>query len=133
MNIPVPGGDPWLNIINLSRDHMVDHPAGAHSVLWNGPVFLDVGVPAGGFVRFALANLTPQWTLLVDEQNRQLPVAVRYDGRSLAICWLSYNGPGARTNAQTRGRLTDADYADALQKLSATRHQGLMNAARGIR
>jgi len=46
-------GDPELDIIHLGRDHMVDHPAGAHYVLWNGPAFLDVGVPAGGFVRFA--------------------------------------------------------------------------------
>ena len=133
MNISEKGEDPELHIINLSRDHMVDHPAGAHYVLWNGPAFLDVGVPAGGFVRFALANLPPQWTLLVDQQNRQLPVAVRYDGRSLMICWLPYHGPGARKGAQTRGGMSDADYAAALQKLSATRYEGLMNAARGIR
>jgi hypothetical protein len=111
---------------------MVDHPAGAHYVLWNGPAFLDVGVPAGGFVRFALANLTPQWTLLMDAQHRQLPVAVRYDGRSLGIWWLPYDGPGARPDAQTAGGLSDADYAAALQKLSATRYQGLMDAAWGV-
>jgi hypothetical protein len=90
MTVPKSGGDPGVDIINLSPDHMVDHPSGAHYVLWNGPAFLDVGVPAGGFVRFALANLTPQWTLLVDEQHQQLPVAARYDGRSLAIWWLPY-------------------------------------------
>ena len=129
MNTPKPGGD---DIINLSPDHMVDHPAGAHNVLWNGPAFLDVGVPAGGFVRFALANLTPQWTLLMDAQHQQLPVAVRYDGRSLAIWWLPYDGPGARPDAQTGGGLSDTDYAAALQKLSATRYQGLMDAAWGI-
>ena len=111
---------------------MVDHPAGAHYVLWNGPAFLDVGVPAGGFVRFAIASLPPQWTLLLDAQHRQLPIAVRYDGVSLAIWWLPYDGPGARTNAQTGGGLSDADYAAALQKLSATRYEGLMNAAWGI-
>ena len=110
MNTPKPGGD---DIINLSPDHMVDHPAGAHYVLWNGPAFLDVGVPAGGFVRFALANLAPQWTLLMDAQHQQLPVAVRYDGRSLAIWWLPYDGPGARPDAQTGGGLSDADYAAA--------------------
>ena len=133
MNIPKPGGDPKFDIINLSPDQMVDHPAGAHYVLWNGPAFLDVGLPTGGFVRFALANLTPQWTLLVDEQHQQLPVAVRYDGSSLAIWWLPYDGPGARApDAQTGGGLSDADYASALQKLSATRYQGLMDAAWGI-
>jgi hypothetical protein len=132
MNIPKPGGDPGSDIINLSPDHMVDHPAGAHYALWNGPSFLDIGVPAGGFVRFALANLTPQWTLLMDAQHRQLPVAVRYDGRSLAIWWLPYDGPGARPDAQTGGGLSDTDYAAALQKLSATRYQGLMDAAWGI-
>jgi hypothetical protein len=63
-------GDPELDIIALSPDHMVDHPAGAHYVLWNGPAFLDVGVPTGEFVRFAVASLTPQWTLLVDSQGR---------------------------------------------------------------
>ncbi len=128
MNIPKPGRDPGFDVINLSPDHMVDHPAGAHYVLWNGPAFLDVGVPAGGFVRFALANLT----LLMDAQHGQLPVAVRYDGRSLAIWWLPYDGPGARPNAQAGGGLSDADYAAALQKLSATRYQGLMDAAWGI-
>jgi hypothetical protein len=133
MTVPKSGGDPGIDIINLSPDHMVDHPSGAHYVLWNGPAFLDVGVPAGGFVRFALANLTPQWTLLVDEQHQQLPVAARYDGRSLAIWWLPYDGPGARApDAQIGGGLTDADYAAALQKLSATRYQGLMDAAWGI-
>jgi len=126
MNIPKPGGDPGFDVINLSPDHMVDHPAGAHYVLWNGPAFLDVGVPAGGL------NLTPQWTLLMDAQHGQLPVAVRYDGRSLAIWWLPYDGPGARPNAQAGGGLSDADYAAALQKLSATRYQGLMDAAWGI-
>jgi hypothetical protein len=30
MNTPKPGGN---DIINLSPDHMVDHPAGAHYVL----------------------------------------------------------------------------------------------------
>ena len=89
-------------------------------------------MPAGGFVRFAVANLGPQWTLLVDAQTRQLPVAVRYDGRSLLIWWLPYDGPGARMDAQTGGRLSDADYAAALQKISATRYEGLMNAAWGI-
>jgi hypothetical protein len=133
MTVPKPGGDPGVDIINLSPDHMVDHPSGAHYGLWNGPAFLDVGVPAGGFVRFALANLTPQWTLLVDEQHQQLPVAARYDGRSLAIWWLPYDGPGARPpGAQIGGELSDADYAAALQKLSATRYQGLMDAAWGI-
>src|SRR5262249_4193754 len=126
MNTPIPGGDPRPQIINLSEGHMVDHPAGAHYALWNGPAFLDVGVPAGGFVRFALANLTPQWTLLVDAQNRQLPTAVLYDRRGLAILWLPYDGPGARTNAQTGSKLTDADYAEALQKISGMRYQSMM-------
>jgi hypothetical protein len=52
--------DPELDVFYLGQDNMVDHPAGAHYVLWNGPAFLDVGVPAGGFVRFPVANLTPQ-------------------------------------------------------------------------
>lgn len=125
-------GGPEPDIIDLIRDHMVDHPAGAHYVLWNGPVFLDVGVPAGGFVRFAVANLTTQWTLLVDAQGQPLPVAARYDGRGLGIWWLPYDGPGARPAAQIRGGLSDADYAAALQKLSATRYTGLMDAAWGI-
>jgi len=132
MNTPEPGGDPGLDIINLIPDHMVDHPAGGHYVLWNGPAFLDVGVPAGGFVRFTIADLTSQWTLLIDAQQQQLPLAVRYDGRSLAIWWLPYDGPGARSDAQSGRGLSDADYAAALQKLSATRYQGLMDAAWGI-
>jgi hypothetical protein len=102
-------GDPELDIIHLGRDHMVDHPAGAHYVLWNGPAFLDVGVPAGGFVRFAVANLTTQWTLLMDPQGRQLPVAVRNDGPGLAIRWLPYDGPGARPAARVGRRLSDAE------------------------
>jgi hypothetical protein len=36
-------GDPELDIIHLSQDHMVDHPAGAHYALWNGPAVLDAG------------------------------------------------------------------------------------------
>jgi hypothetical protein len=48
------------------------------------------------------------------------------------IWWLSYDGPGACTDAQTGDGLRDADYAAALQKLSATRYQGLMNGAWGI-
>jgi hypothetical protein len=126
MNTPKPGGN---DIINLSPDHMVDHPAGAHYVLWNGPDLLDVGVPAGGFVRFALANLTPQWTLLMDAQHQQLPVAVRYDGRTLAIWWLPYDGPAARPAARTGGGLSDTDCAagsaealgDPLQRLDGCR------------
>jgi hypothetical protein len=111
---------------------MVDHPAGAHYVLWNGPAFLDVGVPSGGFVRFPLANVPPQWMVLFDTQRRQLPVAVFYDGRSLAICWLPYDGPGARSAARTGRGLTDADYAKALQDLSTKRYESLMNTARSI-
>ena len=124
--------DPERDIIDLSQDHMVDHPAGAHYVLWNGPAFLDVGVPAGGFVRFAVADLTTQWTLLMDAQGQPLPVATRYDGRDLAIVWLPYDGPGATPAAQVEGGLSDADYAAALQNISATRYQGLMDAAWGI-
>ena len=111
---------------------MVDHPAGAHYVLWNGPAFLDVGVPGGEFIRFAVANLTTKWTLLLDAQSHPLPVAVRQDGRGLAIWWLPYYGPGAHPAAQSRGGLSDADYAAALQNISATRYQGLMNSAWGI-
>jgi hypothetical protein len=37
MNIPKPGGDPASDIINLSTDHMVDHPAGAHMSCGMGP------------------------------------------------------------------------------------------------
>ena len=125
-------GDPELDIIDLSQDHMVDHPKGAHYVLWNGPAFLDVGVPAGGFVRFAVANLTEQWTLLMDGQGQPLPVAARYDGRDLAIVWLPYDGPGAAPAAPVEGGLSDADNAAALQNISATRYQGLMDAACGI-
>jgi len=50
----------------------------------------------------------------------------------LAIWWLPYDGPGARTYAQTGGGFSNADYAAALQKLSATRYESLMNAAWGI-
>jgi hypothetical protein len=125
-------GDPELDIIQLSRDHMVDHPAGAHYVLWNGPAFLDVGVPAGGFVRFAVADLTTQWTLLADAQGQPLPVAARSDGGGLAIWWLPYDGPVPRPAAQTGRGLSDAEYAAALENLSATRYRGLMDAAWGI-
>jgi len=68
----------------------------------------------------------------MDAQGRPLPVAVRYDGGGLAICWLPYDGPGAHPAAQIGSGLSDADYAAALQKLSATRYQGLMDAAWGI-
>jgi hypothetical protein len=132
VSVPKSTENPGFDVINLSQDHMVDHPAGAHYVLWNGSAFLDVGVPSGGFVRFALVNLTPQWTLLVDEQGQQLPVAARYDGRELAIHWLPYDGPGVRPAGQTGSHLSDSDYAAALQNISATRYQGLMDAARGI-
>jgi hypothetical protein len=132
MNVSKPGEDPGLNFIYLSQDHMIDHPAGAHYVLWNGPVLLDVGVPEGGFVRFAIADFTPQWTLLADAQHRQRPVAVRRDANGLAICWLPYVGPPARPAALTSGGMSDAEIGAALQKLSATRYQGLMDAAWGI-
>lgn len=129
-------GDPELDIIELSRDHMVDQPAGGHYVLWNGPAFLDVGLPSGEFVRFALANLTPQWTLLVDGQGLPLPVAALYDGQRLAIWWLPHESssthPATHPAKPARGGMSDADYAAALQKISATRYQGLMNAAWGI-
>jgi hypothetical protein len=125
-------GNAEPNIIYLSPDHMVNHPAGAHFALQNGPAFLDVGVPAGGFVRYAIANLTAQWTLLLDAENRPLPVAVRSGSGGLEIWWLPYDGPGARTDTQVGSGLSDADYAAALQKLSTTRYQGLMDAAWGI-
>ena len=124
--------DPELDIIHLNRDHMVHHPARSHYVLWNGPAFLDVGVPAGGFVRFAVAHLTTQWAVLMDGQGQALPVATRYDGRGLAISWLPYEGPGKRPAAQIGSGLSDADLAAALEKLSATRYEGLKAAAWGI-
>ncbi len=95
---------PELNTIELSRDHMVDHPAGAHYVLWNGPAFLDVGMPGGGFVRFAVANLPSQWTLLMDGHGQPLPVAARNEGRGLSIWWLPYDGPGAPPGSATHWR-----------------------------
>ena len=125
-------GNPEIDIIEMSPNHMVDHPAGAHYVLWNGPAFLDVGVPTGEFVRFAVTSLTMQWMLLVDAQGRPLPVTARYDGRCLAIWWLPYDRPGTHPPAQIRKGLSDADYASALQNISATRFQGLMDAAWGI-
>ena len=93
---------------------------------------MNVGMPAGGFVRFAVANLTTQWTLLVDAQGLPLPVAARHDGKGLAIWWLPYDGPASQPAGQIGGGLRDADYAAALQKLSQTRYQGLMDAAWGI-
>lgn len=135
MTQPNPGSDLAPRMIDLSPDHMVDHPAGAHYVLWNGPAFLDVGVPSGGSVRFAVASLVPQWTRLADG-DQPLPIAARYDGRHLRVWWLPYDGPGARPEGQANDEsgngLTDLDYAAALQRLSATRFQGLMDAARGI-
>jgi hypothetical protein len=125
-------GTPELNIIYLSQDHMIDHPAGAHYALWNGPGFLDIGLPSGDFVRFSVATLTSQWTLLMDAQSRPLPVAARYDDRNLAIWWLPYDGPGASTATHAGSAMKDTDYAAALQKLSSTRYQALMDAAWGI-
>lgn len=124
--------DPELDIIQLNRNHMFDHPARTHHVLWNWPAFLDVGVPAGGFVRFAVAHLTTHWAVLMDGQGQALPVAARYDGRGLAISWLPYNGPGKRPAAQVGSGMSDADLAAALDKLSATRYEGLTSAAWGI-
>jgi hypothetical protein len=125
-------GGPDLNIIRLSQDHMVDHPAGEHYALWNGPAFLDIGVPTGSFVRFAVADLTSQWTLLEDADGQPLPVAARNDGRGLVISWLPYDGPGPRRPERAGKRMSDAERAAALQKLSSTRYQGLMNAAWGV-
>jgi hypothetical protein len=125
-------GDPNPDIIELNQDFMVDHPAGGYNVVWNGPAFLDVGKPSGEFVRFALANLKPQWTLLVDEQGSPLPVAARYSERRLAIWWLPYEGSPTQPTEQASGGMSDADYAAALQNISATRYQGLMDAAWGI-
>jgi hypothetical protein len=117
---------PQPEVFELARDHMVDHPAGGHSVLWNGPAFLDVGTPTGGFVRLPVTNLPPQWTLLLDSQRRPLPVAVLYmPGRGMAIRWLPYAGP-----PKANGTLTDKDYVDVLQSLSTTRYQTLMGTAR---
>ena len=110
----------------LSQDHMVDHPAGAHTVTWNGPAFLDVGLPTGSFVRFPVAGLTPQWSLLLDARGAALPIAVRRDGSGVAVLWLPYDGP-----APPRGNLSDAEYLKALQNISASRYQGLMSTARG--
>jgi hypothetical protein len=103
---------------------MVDHPAGAHYVLWNGPDFLDVGVPAGGFVRFALANLTPQWTLLMDAQHQQLPVAVRY-GDLVAALRRTWRAPGCANRGRVeRYRLCGGPakaLGDALPRLDGCR------------
>ena len=124
MNTPKPGGN---DIINLSPDHMVDHPAGAHYVLWNGPDLLDVGVPAGGFVRFALANLTPQWTLLMDAQHQQLPVAVRYDGAHPGdlVAARTWRAPGCANRGRVeRYRLCGGSaeaLGDPLQRLDGCR------------
>jgi hypothetical protein len=122
---------PEPGVVELSRDHMVDHPAGDHYALWNGPGFLDIGVPNGGFVRFALASLRPQWTLLADGNGLPLPVAARFDGR-LSVWWLPYDGPGRPAAPHRADALSDADYAAALQKISTARYQGLMDAAWGI-
>ena len=124
--------EPPLNVVQLIEGHMIDHPAGAHTVVWNGPMVLDVGLPEGGFVRFPVANFTPQWALLADSQGRQLPIAVRRDTYGLAVCWLPYDGPPARSTAIPAGGMSDAQLGAALQKLSATRYEGLMNAAWGI-
>ena len=123
---------PERDIIELSRDHMVDHPAGAHYVLWNGPAFLDVGVPTGDFVRFAVADLTERWTLLADAQGQPLPVAARYDGRSVAIWWLPDPEHRPRPATTAGAGASGVDYAAALQNLSATRYKGMMDAAWGI-
>ena len=111
---------------------MVDHPARTHYVLWNGPAFLDVGERSGGIVRFAVAHLTTRWAVLMDGQGQMLPVATRYDRSGLAVCWLPYEGPGKRSAAQIGSGLSDADLAAALEKLSATRYEGLNAAAWGI-
>ena len=87
MNIPEPGGDPGLDIINLSQDHMVDHPAGAHYVLWNRPAFLDVGICACGRV-CPLCDRQPDAAVDTVAELAAVPpapVAARYDGRGLAI------------------------------------------------
>src|SRR5262245_1527925 len=80
-------------------------------VLWYGPAFLDVGSPAGRFVPYALANLTPQWTMLVDAQHQPLLVAVLYDGHSNCgrATWLSgqrhFGAPAAQLTTTVRGAL----------------------------
>ena len=125
--VPPSVAAPDVALVELSQDHMVDHPAGAHYVLWNGPALLDVGLPAGNFVRFSVVALTPQWSLLLDAQGIPLPVAVRRSERGVAVRWLPYDGPVPK-----RGTMSDAEYLKALQNISAARYQGLMSTARGI-
>jgi hypothetical protein len=118
--------------IALSRDHMVDHPSGAHYALWNGPAFLDIGRPAGDFVRFAVADLPERWTLLTDGEGRPLPVAARADRGGVAIWWLPDPDRPAPPSGASANAASGVDYAAALQRISATRYQGLMDAAWGI-
>jgi hypothetical protein len=72
--------------------HMVDHPQRrGYYVLWNGPMFLDVGIPFSGgfgFERFPLANFPNGiWVDLQDQRGQPIPVSVLVDRGAIRIRW----------------------------------------------
>jgi len=123
-----------MEVVHLDEGFMVDHPAGAHYALLNGPAFLDIGIPGGDFVRFPVAGLTSQWALLQDPTGQPLPVSARMDGNGVWVMWWPFRGPGlhAPSTAPGQGAPTDADYARALQNISSARHRAAMDAAMAI-
>lgn len=75
----------------IHRDHMESHPSRAgYYALWNGPAFLDVGLPyGGGFARFPLSAFpNGTWIDLQDQQGQPLPLAVYIDR---GIVWGRWN------------------------------------------
>jgi hypothetical protein len=77
--------------IQLVQDMMIDHPfRDGYSVVWNGPVRLDVGLPfGGGFAPFEIARFPRNtWVGLQDQSGQQLPLAIYIQGGSITVRWL---------------------------------------------
>jgi hypothetical protein len=83
--------DPHPAEFQIVRDHMENHPSRTgYYVLWNGPMFLDVGLPFGqNFARFTLAAFpNGTWIDLQDLQGRPIPVSIRIDQGIIWARWL---------------------------------------------
>ena len=73
--------DPHPTDFRLTQDHFEMHPSrDGYSVVWNGPVFLDVSLPFGGSERFALAAFpNGRWVNLQDRQGQPIPLSIYVD------------------------------------------------------
>ena len=73
----------------LVQDHMEMHPTrDGYFALWNGPVFLDVGLPFGGSQRFSLAAFpNGMWVALQDQRGQPIPLAIYIDQGAVRGKW----------------------------------------------